>query len=183
MDDVPFDILLYHILHVQTVFYQHRLVLLTSFNCKRPCGCNIVVVIFKCSVGPPSESRILMCITVIKIFVMISFIPPHVIRILLFLFTNKPYEGVRCSLGEDFTVLSCLCLLRHQPDALVPGWHGPMFLERLAPSAPGVGSDYSLDSRHCAEYFRTQWGARAELNYACACAQGLFEWPCPPNLV
>ena len=65
----------------------------------------------------------------------------------------------------------------------VPGWHGPMFLEWLVPSVPGVGSDYSLDSRHRAEYFRTQWGTRAELNYTRACAWGLFEWPRPPNLV
>ena len=122
-----------------------------------------------------------MCITVIKIFVMISFIPPHVNCILLFLFTNKPYEGVRHSLGEDVMVLSRLCHLRRQPDAWVPGWRGPMFLERLAPSAPGVGSDYSLDSRHSAEYFCTQRGARAELIYARACARGLFEWPHPPE--
>ena len=183
MDDVPFDVLLYRSLHVQTVFYQHRLVLPTSFNRNRPCGCNIVVFNFRCSVGPPFESRILMCITVIKIFAMISFIPPHVNRILLFLFTNKLYEGVWHSLGEDVMVLSHLCILRHQPDAWTPGWCGPLFLEWLAPSVPGVGSDYSLDSRHRAEYFRTQRGARAELIYARACARGLFEWPRPPNLV
>ena len=153
VDDVPFDVLLYRSLHVQTVFYQRWLVLATSFNRNRLCGHNIVVFNFRCSVGPPFESRILMCITVIKIFVMISFIPPPVNPILLFLFTNKPYEGVRCSLGEDVTVLSRLCFLRCQPSAWTPGWHGPLFLEQLAPLAPGVGSGYSLDSQHCAEYF------------------------------
>ena len=124
-----------------------------------------------------------MCITVIKIFVMISFIPLHVNHILLFLFTNKPYEGVWHSLEEDVTVLSHLCISRHQPGTWAPGWHGPMFLEWLAPLAPGIGSDYSLDSRHPAEYFRTQRGARAELIYARACARGLLEWPRPPNLL
>ena len=90
-----------------------------------------------------------MCITVIKIFAMISFILLHVNRILLFLFTNKPYEGVWDSLGEDVMVLSHLCMSRHQSDAWMPGWRGPLFLERLVPLVPGVGSDYSLDSQHC----------------------------------
>ena len=156
------------------MFYQCRLVLPASFNRNQPCGRNIVVAIFKCSVGPPFESRILMCITVIKVFVMISFIPPHVIRILLFLFMNKPYEGIRRSLGEDVTVLSCLCLLRCQPNAWVPGWFGPMFLERLVLLAPGIGSDYSLDSRHRTEYFHTQWG--------CTCQVKLCLHMCPGAL-
>ena len=145
MDDVPFDVLLYRILHVQTVFYQCRLVLLTSFNRNRPCGHNIVVFNFRCSVGPPFEFRILMCITVIKIFVMISFIPLHVNCILLFLFTNKLYEGIQHSLGEDVTVLSRLCILRHQPDAWMPGWCGPLFLEWLALSVPGIGVRVNLN--------------------------------------
>ena len=75
-----------------------------------------------------------MCITVIKILAMISFVPSHVNRILLFLFTNKPYKGIRCSLGEDVMELSHLCTLQCQSDAWMPGWRGPLFLEWLVPS-------------------------------------------------
>ena len=58
-----------------------------------------------------------MCITVTKTFAMISFVPPHVNRILFFLFTNKLYEGIRHSLGEDVMELSHPCTLQHQSDA------------------------------------------------------------------
>ena len=124
---------------------------------------------------PTFESRIVMCITVIKIFAMISFVPPHVNRILLFLFTNKPYESVWHSLGEDVMELSRLCILWCQSDAWTPGWCGPLFLEWLAPLVPGVRSDYSSDSRHRIEYFHTQRGARAELIYTRACAWAPLE--------
>ena len=105
----------------------------------------------------------LMCMTVIKTFAMISFVPPHANHILLFLFMNKPYEGIRHSVGEDVTELSQLCTLipcslnvwrhRRQASGVITHW---------------IPQPYT-------EYFHTQRGARAELIYAHTCVRVPFE--------